>query len=119
MAATEVLKMMTPGYLKRIGGLGVQMERVFRRLEVLSEGMLVSHGQGLLWGCLFKDEGRIAEIKALFQRYCEDVGVLPYFVPVGGFMVTPVVDIDEETIAEIGTRLEEVVLRVVRELRRR
>jgi len=130
MAATETLKFMgmsDGGYLGRIAKLGEEMERVFRRLEMLSGGMVLCHGQGLLWGGIFQDGNdgscrsggrrRRGKMRVLFERYCEEAAILPYFVPVGGFTVTPIVDIDECTIREIGRRLEQVIIKVVSDIR--
>ena len=53
-----------------------------------------------MWGAIFSKEGRMKEagyrslaVKC-FHKHCEEVGILPYMVPCGGFMVSPVVDID-------------------------
>ena len=43
--------------------------------------------------------------------------MLPYIVPAGGFMVTPVIDIDVGTVYEIGDKLVEVVKLTMAELR--
>jgi hypothetical protein len=75
-----------------------------------------------MWGALFSHEGKNKDpafrgsvIKA-FKKHCDDLDVLPYHVPVGGFMVSPVFDIDVGTIYEIGMRLEEVMKRTMKEV---
>ena len=51
-----------------------------------------------------------------FRKHCEDVGILPYIVPAGGFMVTPLFDIDVGTLYLIGQKLEIVVIRTAEEI---
>lgn len=120
MAGTAVLSEL-PRWFPSIGKLGEEMSHIFRYLESLSGGMITAQGHGLMWGCLFtaegdnSDETARAETVVAFKRHCEECGVLPYFVPVGGFMVTPVVDVDVGTIYEIGTRLEEALRRTMKE----
>lgn len=121
MTATEVLNEI-PTWIPSITKLGKEMKYIMGYLTKISNGMLVAHGQGLMWGALFKNHGQMADpgfraraIKC-FRKHCEEVGVLPYLVPAGGFMVTPVVDIDVGTVYEMGQRLEQVVLRTMEEL---
>lgn len=120
MTATEVLREL-PNWFESVEKLGKEMEHIFRYLETLSRGMIKCQGQGLMWGCLFTREGSNANesqrlaIFHTFQKHCDAVGVLPYFVPLGGFMVTPVVDVDVGTIYEIGEKLEEVIKRTMSE----
>jgi len=120
LTGTEVLREL-PQWFDSISKLGDEMGHVFRHLVCISDGMLIAQGQGLMWGCLFAKEGANSEednrldTVSCFQKHCEDVGVLPYFVPVGGFMVTPVVDIDVGTVYEIGEKLEEALLRTMKE----
>jgi len=40
------------------------------------------------------------------KKRCEREGVLPYWVPRGGFMVTPVLDVPMDQMEEIGARLK-------------
>lgn len=121
MTATEVLKEM-PKWLTHVTKLGQEMAHICGYLSKISEGMIMTHGQGLMWGGLFTKKGEMAnpEFKAralkCFRKHCDEVGVLPYLVPAGGFMVTPMVDVDVGTIYEIGSRLEKVILRTMDEL---
>jgi adenosylmethionine-8-amino-7-oxononanoate aminotransferase len=121
MTATAVLKEL-PAWLPSVTKLGEEMDHIFRYLTKISKGMLIGHGQGLLWGAVFTRTGRNTDpeyranmIKA-FKRHCEDLNILPYHVPVGGFMVSPVIDIDVGTIYEIGERLEQAVTRTMEEI---
>jgi hypothetical protein len=114
MTATAVLNEI-PEWIPSIQNLGAEMKYIFGYLQKKSNGMIICHGQGLMWGGLFTKEGQMSDPsysgRALksFRKHCEEVGVLPYIVPAGGFMVTPVVDIDVGTVYEIGERLEKVL----------
>ena len=121
LTGTAVLNEL-PNYFEYISRLGEEMCHIFAYLESISDGMLITHGQGLMWGALFSygknsDEDARQETIASFKRNCEDVGVLPYFVPAGGFMCTPVVDVDVKTIYEIGQKLEEALRMTMSEQR--
>ena len=48
---------------------------------------------------------RVPDLMRVFKQQCLLVGILPYFIPVGGFMVTPLFDIDGNIICAIGDRL--------------
>lgn len=121
MTATEVLKEM-PNWFENITKLGQEMSQMCGLISRASEGMIMCHGQGLMWGGLFTDEGDMGtpEYRAravnAFRKHCIEVGVLPYLVPAGGFMITPMVDVDSGTIYEIGSRLEKVILRTMDEI---
>lgn len=117
MTATDVLNEL-PLWFPSVTKLGVEMSHIFSYLEKKSKGMLTSQGQGLMWGCLFSKEGQNADEDyrmdtfKCFKSHCGDVGILPYFV-VGGFMVTPMVDIDVGTIYEIGERFADALERTM------
>lgn len=121
MTATEVLREI-PQWFPSIAKAGDEMGNIFRHIEEISDGMLITHGQGLMWGALFSREGTLCRdgyrkmAAKCLRTCCEEAGVLPYIVPAGGFMVTPVMDIDVETIQEIGKRLEQVVLETMRQI---
>jgi adenosylmethionine-8-amino-7-oxononanoate aminotransferase len=114
MAATEVLREI-PTWLPSVAKLGEEMEHIFRYINKVANGMVVCQGQGLMWGGLVTNAGQNrdaafrSKVVDAFKESCGKVGVLPYFVPVGGFMVSPVIDIDVGTIYEIGERLEKAV----------
>lgn len=121
MTATAVLNEI-PQWLEHISKLGEEMSHILGHISRVSEGMVMCHGQGLMWGGLFTSEGDMGKpdyrARALkcFRKHCDEVGVLPYIVPAGGFMVTPMVDVDVGTIYEIGQRLEKVLLRTMEEM---
>jgi len=50
-----------------------------------------------MWGGLFVDPHAAQRQRALalLRDACKEEGVWPYFVPAGGFMMTPPMDIEE------------------------
>lgn len=121
MTGTAVLNEV-PKWFGPISELGDEMGLIFDYLERISDGLIHAHGQGLLWGCLFTRNGINSDDKIrnktinCFKRHCEDVGILPYYVPVGGFTISPVIDINMETAYEIGAKLEEALKRTIEEV---
>lgn len=112
MAATQVLKRL-PSYFDHIRDVGTRVcEPALRKMESASGGMVKCHGQGLMWGGLFViDDADIRKnAMTLFKESCDAHGVLPYFVPVGGFMITPPLDVPGHELAEALRRLELCVL---------
>ena len=67
----------------------------------------MTQGQGALWGGLFAhcDPAERAAATAALKVRCTAAGVLPYFVPVGGFMLTPRYDDDP---AELAAAVEDL-----------
>jgi len=116
MAATAVLNEFVR-YLPNVAKLGSEMAHIMSYLSKNSDGLFICHGQGLMWGGVITHEGQCRDkdyrnnVVKVFKEHCEDVCIIPYFVPVGGFMVSPVIDIDVGTIYEIGERLEVVIKR--------
>ena len=100
-----MLPSLLPGVVERGSFLGAQMKFI----ESNSEGLFVVQGQGLMWGALLNKAHPLASDASaairILKSCCENNQVLPYFVPVGGFMVTPLFDVDIAVISQIGTRL--------------
>mmetsp|Transcript_10688 Transcript_10688/g.16769 ORF Transcript_10688/g.16769 Transcript_10688/m.16769 type:complete len:511 (+) Transcript_10688:66-1598(+) len=121
MTATEVLREV-PHWMPSLAKLGEEMAYIFGYLEKVSDGLFVTHGQGLMWGGIFTKDGKMAEpayrdrAVQCFKKQCDEVGILPYIVPACGFMITPLFDIDVGTIYEIGEKLELVVVRTSDEI---
>ena len=89
---------------------------MFTELEEASEGALMCQGQGLMWGGLWthpllEQRARATEV---FRAACQQEQILPYFVPVGGFMMTPVLDITDAQLLEVKLRLGRAVATTVR-----
>lgn len=110
-----------PKWFDSISQLGKELTHIFRVIEKESKGMMVCHGQGLMWGGIFTKNGQNAnenyraESVQCFKENCDLVGVLPYHTPVGGFMVSPVVDVDVGTVYEFAEKLQEAVRLTVEE----
>ncbi|KAH8081091.1 synthetase [Aureococcus anophagefferens] len=77
-----------------------------------SDGAVLAHGQGALWGGLFAHEDAAARTAAnlAFKKKCAARSVLPYFVPVGGFMLTPRYDDEPELLAAAVADVAEAAL---------
>ena len=121
LTATEVLNTL-PHWFNSIKKCGDEMKVIFRHLEKVSNGLIYAQGQGLMWGALVSHQGmhndkavRSNTINVLKKNFGE-VGVLPYFVPVGGFMVSPVVDVDVGTLYKIAERIERALIQTVEEV---
>jgi hypothetical protein len=73
-----------------------------------------------MWGALIDKSNPLArsqsKVMAYLKANCAEARVLPYFVPAGGFMVTPLYDVSAETIEEIGDRLNAAVRDTIKDL---
>ena len=122
ITATDVLNE-TTNWLENISKLGMEMKHIFGYLNKFAEGMVNCNGQGLMWGGVFSRKGQCEDeayrnkLISSFKKHCDQAGILPYHVPVGGFMVSPVFDVDVGTIYEVGQRLEEVISKTMAEVR--
>lgn len=120
MTGIEVLKEL-PKWFDSIAKLGDEMKFICSYLSKVSGGMLQMQGQGLMWGAILSRDGKNSdesirtETLSILKRHCRSVGILPYFVPVGGFMISPVVDIDIASLYQMGERLEEAIKRTMAE----
>jgi acetylornithine/succinyldiaminopimelate/putrescine aminotransferase len=132
MAATEVLQII-PKLDSKILENARCLEAVMKRFELQSRGLFIVQGIGLMWGALVNTNyalfrravdprlpsdtmPAIQQAMTIFKEKCADHNILPYFVPVGGFMVTPLYDIDVSVINTIGDRLCAAVDSTLREL---
>jgi adenosylmethionine-8-amino-7-oxononanoate aminotransferase len=108
-----------PLWQPHIAALGMHCAELFADIEQASGGRMVCSGQGLMWGGLFRhpDPKVRADAGVLLKKACAEERVLPYFVPAGGFMVTPLYDSTEEQLTEIlGGRLRRAVETTCRDL---
>jgi hypothetical protein len=114
LAATEVLQTFVT-WLPSVAHLGDEMGHIMAYVMKISRGLFRCQGQGLMWGGIVTHEGQCRDpefrtrVVQAFKKHCDEVGVVPYHVPVGGFMVSPVIDVDVGTIYEIGERLVEAI----------
>jgi adenosylmethionine-8-amino-7-oxononanoate aminotransferase len=122
MTATAVLNEL-PKWFDTIAELGEEMRGIFDQLAKRSDGLLFGHGQGLMWGCLWSTAGQNmdSEYRAtsfnIFKKHCDAVGVLPYYVPNGGFMVTPLLDVDVSILREMTGKFEEALVLTMQEIK--
>lgn len=121
MAATEVLKEI-PRWFLSIAKLGGEMSHIMNYINKVSDGMIQCHGQGLMWGGVFSREGKAKDLKyrekivSTFRKQCDGLRIIPYYVPVGGFMVSPVIDIDVGSLYEMAERLVLAIIRTKEEV---
>lgn len=121
MAASMVLKEFVV-YLPNIAHLGEEMANIMSYLTTISHGLFKCHGQGLMWGGIITHQGQCRDVKfrnnvvQVFKKYCDEYCIIPYHVPVGGFMVSPVIDICVGTVFEIGDRLAKVIAATMEEV---
>mmetsp|Transcript_122583 Transcript_122583/g.318703 ORF Transcript_122583/g.318703 Transcript_122583/m.318703 type:complete len:473 (-) Transcript_122583:162-1580(-) len=94
LTAREVIEEV-PKWFEHAAHMG---EVVAEILGPCSDGKFFQvQGLGLMWGGLFVDPDAAQRQKALalLRDACKQEGVWPYFVPAGGFMMTPPMDIEE------------------------
>mmetsp|Transcript_54764 Transcript_54764/g.150974 ORF Transcript_54764/g.150974 Transcript_54764/m.150974 type:complete len:179 (-) Transcript_54764:314-850(-) len=106
-------------WAEHVADMGEVCREVFTEVEEMSQGTIKCHGQGMMWGGLFQFEevGRRLAANVVLKKHCAgDGGVVPYFVPAGGFMVTPPLDTDEMAVREMGRRLGLAVKATAEEL---
>jgi adenosylmethionine-8-amino-7-oxononanoate aminotransferase len=115
MAATEVLKEIKM-WMPHVARLGDEMAIIMASITKISHGLFHCQGQGLMWGGIIthhgpcRDETYRRRVIQAFKTCCDEALIVPYYVPLGGFMVSPVLDIDIPTVYEIGHRLEHAVV---------
>lgn len=109
LAAAEVLKLL-PSYHEHVAAMGNIMQECLERLQTETDGFVRCQGQGLMWGCIFSGNA-VERCRANdeFRSLCVLHGVWPYFVPAGGFQITPVLDVTEEDLMEGLGRIEKCV----------
>lgn len=100
-------------WASHVAEMGPVCREVFDGVEAASKGTVRCHGQGLMWGGLFQFPSQEAKREAVgvLKRHCATAenGVWPYFVPAGGFMISPPLDTHENALREMGRRLERAV----------
>uniref|UniRef100_A0A7S2H4L5 Uncharacterized protein n=1 Tax=Haptolina brevifila TaxID=156173 RepID=A0A7S2H4L5_9EUKA len=108
-----------PKWRPNVQKIGATIGGIVSELQEKSGGAIVCHGQGAKWGGIFAHEDAAARQAAnvVFKKRCADKRVLPYFVPVGGFMLTPRYDDDVEELRKAVTDLAECALATTREMK--
>lgn len=101
-----------------VRAIGDAIAPIAAELNEASGGAILAHGQGALWGGMFAHADPAARTAANldFKRRCAEARVLPYFVPVGGFMLTPRYDDDPSELAAAVKDMAQCALETVREM---
>jgi len=101
-----------------VRAIGDAISPIISELNEASAGAVIAHGQGALWGGLFAHADRAARTAANmdFKKRCAEARVLPYFVPVGGFMLTPRYDDEPEVLAAAVKEMAQCALETSREM---
>jgi adenosylmethionine-8-amino-7-oxononanoate aminotransferase len=104
LTGTEVVKLL-PEWLDHAAKMGNVFKEILGPLN--DNTFCHIHGQGLMWGGQFCDRDPAKRQKALgiFKAQCEKELVAPYYVPVGGWMMTPPMDTKEEDLREALSRI--------------
>ena len=107
-----------PTWREPVRAIGAALEPVLAQLNEDAGGAILAHGQGALWGGMFthSDPAARTEANLKFKAKCADAAVLPYFVPVGGFMLTPRYDDEPEVLAAAVQDMAQCALEVSREM---
>jgi len=89
---------------------------VLAELNKASKGAVIAHGQGCMWGGIFAhtDAAQRATANLDFKKRCLEKKVLPYFVPVGGFMLTPRYDDEPKAFAAAVKDMADCALETVK-----
>lgn len=117
LAGAEALRRL-PAHLPHVAAMGAICVERFAAVEEASGGVVRFHGQGLMWGGLLTvdDPAQRAAAAVALRRHCDAHRITPYFIPIGGFMFTPVLDVGEAELREALRRIEAAVVATVDEL---
>ena len=94
-----------PDWYEHIAEMGIVLEEIAKDISDASNGTMVVHGHGMMWGGLFVHDTIDERLKAVSTLKEKCKNVWPYFVPSGGFMITPPIDTNEQDLREVGNRL--------------
>eukprot|EP00931_Biecheleriopsis_adriatica_P103263 TRINITY_DN78122_c0_g1_i1.p1 TRINITY_DN78122_c0_g1~~TRINITY_DN78122_c0_g1_i1.p1 ORF type:complete len:482 (-),score=107.24 TRINITY_DN78122_c0_g1_i1:53-1474(-) len=111
LTAAEVIAEL-PRWFQHASNMGQVVQEV---LGPLVDGkFLMLHGQGLMWGGEFISPEEDVRRKALeaMKQACKEERVWPYFVPRGGFMISPTLDIEEAQFRDGLHRLSRCLAKV-------
>jgi len=106
------------GWRPSVRAISDAIAPVVDELNEAAGGAVIAHGQGALWGGMFANKDPAARTAANlnFKQRCLQKRVLPYFVPVGGFMLTPRYDDDPESYAAAVRDMADCALETVKEM---
>ena len=107
-----------PSWRPHVQKIGMTVGGILAELQEKSDGAIITHGQGAKWGGIFAHQDAAARSAAnlVFKKRCAEKNVLPYFVPVGGFMLTPRYDVDIDALSSSITDMAECALATTREM---
>lgn len=107
-----------PSWRESVNAIGDTIAPIAAELNEASGGSMLVHGQGALWGGMFTHNDPRARTAANldFKKRCAKAKVLPYFVPVGGFMLTPRYDDDPELLGAAIQEMADCALATAREM---
>ena len=115
--ATALLEQL-PSWRPHVRAIGDALAPIVAELNAKSGGAIIAHGQGAMWGGLFShaDPAQRTRANLHFKRLCAESGLLPYFIPIGGFMLTPRYDDSPSELAAAVARMAECALATVKEM---
>ena len=118
MTAEAVLKEL-PKWTDHINRLEHVLSAGMKSFQDNSNGLFISRGHGMMWGSIM-DSDIDAEIRQralnILKSRCKYHGVWPYFIPVGGVMVTPLLDASESDLNDAMSRLSQCAHDTAREI---
>lgn len=105
-----------PSWRSSVRAIGATIGPVLAELASAAGGAIKVHGQGCMWGGVFMHPDRNERTRANldFKARCAAKGVLPYYVPVGGFMLTPRYDDEPEMLGAAVSDMASCALETVR-----
>ena len=105
-------------YRPAVKSVEAAIEPALAELNEAADGAVLCHGQGALWGGMWANAnaGARAFANLKFKKKCAEKRVLPYYVPVGGFMLTPRYDDDPDALASAVRDLSDAALATCREM---
>lgn len=107
-----------PRWRASVAAIEAEIAPIIAQLNKACGGAMIAHGHGALWGGLFAHVDPMARTAANldFKRRCAEKRVLPYFVPVGGFMLTPRYDDDPQEFRAALQDMADCALETVEEM---
>jgi len=101
-----------PSWYDHIAAAGKMLSTRLEEIRDATNGSIIVNGSGLMQGALFAHPDRAVRrhIASILRQEVSAAGVMPYIVPSGGFMITPVVDVDLVELDEACNRLQTAVV---------
>jgi len=109
MTAETVLREL-PKWTSHINQLESVLCEGMNEFQNNSNGLFISRGHGMMWGSIMDSDVDMKirqRAMSVLKSRCKSRGVWPYFIPVGGIMVTPLLDASEIDLRDAMSRLSE------------